>query len=428
MKQALETQNRPAKRSPFAMQCTVNRAHLKPNSGTSVYVAVDLTPSAAAIAGRNRSISLAIDSSGSMDGEKIDQAKAAALGLLKQLRPTDQISIVSFSDTVTVQLPMSRVGNSREIAAAVKAISVNGLTSMYNGLEAAFEQARHTTPEPGTVNRVLLLTDGNPTVGKTDGREFVTLAQNMREAGITITAIGIGTDYNESLLQKIAEGLWHHIDAAKGDLPQIFQEQAAQMAGTLVANPELKVSIMPGSELADAYTVRPVLNRLPRPRLEGGSFTVPLRDLIAGEQQTLVFRMGVPARPAGRANLVRFSLVEVVQDVELNFTDDPRLSGVETNPYPRTLLSSAEATVLMQRAVQTKEATAMQRAETIMKTLASDAGAAAAVRANPALNEVMTTMRDAQATVARSGLQLSESAKKDFLQATTIIGKKKPRK
>ena len=431
MKQALETQNRPTKRSPFAMQCTVNRAHLKPNSGTSVYVAVDLTPSAAAIAGRNRSISLAIDSSGSMDGEKIDQAKAAALGLLKQLRPTDQISIVSFSDTVTVQLPMSRVGNSREIAAAVKAISVNGLTSMYSGLEAAFEQARHTSPEPGTVNRVLLLTDGNPTVGKTDGREFVTLAQNMREAGITITAIGIGTDYNESLLQKIAEsagGLWHHIDAAKGDLPQIFQEQAAQMAGTLVANPELKVSIMPGSELADAYTVRPVLNRLPRPRLEAGSFTVPLRDLIAGEQQTLVFRMGVPARPAGRANLVRFSLVEVVQDVELNFTDDPRLSGVETNPYPRTLLSSAEATVLMQRAVQTREATAMQKAETIMKTLASDAGAAAAVRANPALNEVMTTMRDAQATVARSGLQLSESAKKDFLQATTIIGKKKPRK
>src|SRR5205809_8106325 len=82
----------------------------------------------------------------------------------------------------------------------------------------------------------------------------------------------------------------------------------------------------------------------------------------------------------------------------------------------------------MQRSVQTREATAMQRAETIMKTLATDAGAAAAVRANPALNEVMTTMRDAQATVARSGLQLSDSAKKDFLQATTIIGQKKPRK
>src|SRR5437899_7396761 len=148
MKQTLETQNRPQKRSPLAMKCTVNRASLKPNLGTSVYVAVDLTPSAAAIAGRNRSISLAIDSSGSMDGEKIDQAKAAALGLLKQLRPTDQISIVSFSDTVTVQLPMSRVGNSREIAAAVKAISVNGLTSMYNGLEGRFEQAGNRYQEP----------------------------------------------------------------------------------------------------------------------------------------------------------------------------------------------------------------------------------------------------------------------------------------
>src|SRR5213592_113754 len=431
MKQALETQNRPAKRSPFAMQCTVNRAHLKPNSGTSVYVAVDLTPSAAAIAGRNRSISLAIDSSGSMDGEKIDQAKAAALGLLKQLRPTDQISIVSFSDTVTVQLPMSRVGNSREIAAAVKAISVSGLTSMYAGLEAAFQQARRGAQEAGIVNRVILLTDGNPTVGKTDGREFVSLAQNMREAGITITAIGIGTDYNESLLQKVAEsagGLWHHIDAGKGDLPQVFQDQAAQMAGTVVSNPELKVSIMPGSELADAYSVKPVLNRLPRPKFDGAAYTVPLRDLIAGEQQTLVFRIGVPARPAGKAALLRFSLVEVAQSVEVTFTDDPRLSSVETNPYPRTLLSSAEATVLMQRAVQTKEASALQKAETIMRTLATDAGTATALRANATLNEVVTTMRDAQATVARSGLQLSESAKKEFLQATTVIGKKKPKR
>ncbi|HEX9340983.1 MAG TPA: VWA domain-containing protein [Thermoplasmata archaeon] len=427
----MEPQNRPQKRSPLAMKCTVNRSSLKPNTGTFVYVAVDLTPSAAIVAARNRGICLAIDSSGSMDGEKIEQAKAAALGLLKQLRPTDHISIISFSDKATVQLPMSPVGTSRELAAAVKAISVSGLTAMYAALEAAFTQARQSSLEAGTVKRVILLTDGNPTVGRTDSKEFVTLAQQMREAGITITTIGIGTDYNETLLEKVAEaagGLWHHITDAGGNLPQIFQEQAAQMAGTIVSNPELKVSIMPGSELADAYSVRPVLNRLPRPRFDGTAFTVPLRDLIAGEEQTLVFRMGIPARPAGKATLLRFSLVEVTQDVEVAFTDDPRLWNTEANPYPRTLLSSAEATVLLQRAVQTKEPSALQKAEEIMRTLSTDAGAAAAVRANPALSEVVTTMRDAQATVARSGLQLSESAKKDFLQATTIIGKKKPKR
>jgi len=121
-------------------------------------------------------------------------------------------------------------------------------------------------------------------------------------------------------------------------------------------------------------------------------------------------------------------LVEVTQDVDVSFTDDPRLSNAETNPYPRTLLSSAEATVLMQRAVQSRDATALQKAETIMRSMATDAGAATAIRANPTLSDVATTMRDAQATVARSGLQLSEAAKKDFLQATTIIGKKKPKR
>src|SRR2546428_495419 len=206
MKQVMEPQNRPQRRSPLAMKCTVNRANLKPNAGTSVYIAVDLTPSAAVIAGRVRSISLAIDSSGSMDGEKIEQAKAAALALIKQLRPTDQISIVSFSDTVTVQLPMTQVGNSREVAAAVKAISVSGLTAMYDGLSSAFNQARRASQEPGTVNRVLLLTDGNPTVGKTDGREVITLPQGIREAGITNTANGLGTDYNEQLVRKTPGG------------------------------------------------------------------------------------------------------------------------------------------------------------------------------------------------------------------------------
>lgn len=431
MKHAMEPQSRSQKRSPFAMKCTVNRTALKPNAGSSLYVAVDLTPSAAAVAARTRSIALAIDSSGSMDGEKIEHAKTAALGLIKQLRPTDQLSIVSFSDAVTIQLPASKVGNAKEVTSAVKALSVGGLTAMYDGLDAAFRQARQASHDAGTVTRVILLTDGNPTVGKTDGKDFIALAQGMREAGITITAIGIGTDYNEFLLQKIAEsggGLWHHIDEAGGGLPQIFQEQAAQMAGTVVAHPELTVSIMPGAELADAYSVRPVLNRLPRPKFDGTAYTVPLRDLIVGEEQTLVFRMGVPARPAGKAALLRLSLVEVTQDVEVNFTDDPRQWNVETNPYPRTLLSSAEATVLIQRAVQTKEASALQKAETIMKNLASDAAAATAIRANQALNDVVTTMRDAQATVMRSGLQLSESAKKEFLQATTVIGKKKPKR
>src|SRR5256886_9848075 len=117
---------------------------------------------------------------------------------------------------------------------------------------------------------------------------------------------------------------------------------------------------MPGSELADAYSVLPVFNRMPRPRHDQGALAVPIRYLIAGEEQTLVFRMGVPARPAGKARLLRFSLVEVVQDVEVTFTDDSRLWNAETNPYPRTLLSSAEATVLMQRAVQTHEAGALE--------------------------------------------------------------------
>src|SRR3989304_4934850 len=184
MKQSAQAPKNAPKRSPFAMKCTINRTHLQANAGSSVFVAVDLSPSAAAIAARSRSISLAIDSSGSMDGEKMEQAKGAALGLVTQLRQEDMVSIVSFSDTVKGHLAAPRAGDLRR-------------------------------------------------------------------------------------------------------------------AGAVVANPELKVWMMPGVELAAAYTVRPALNRLPRPKLDGGAFTIPLKDLIPGQEQSLVFRLRVPSRAPG---------------------------------------------------------------------------------------------------------------------------------
>src|SRR5207245_9097107 len=122
------------------------------------------------------------------------------------------------------------------------------------------------------------------------------------------------------------------------------------------------------------------------------------------------------------------SLADASTSLKVSFTHAPRPSTAAATPHPRTRLSSAEATVLMQRAVQSRDAAALPKAETIMPSMATDAGAATAIRANPTLSDVATTMRDAQATVARSGLQLNEAAKKDFLQATTIIGKKKPKR
>jgi len=423
-------ENVKTQQSPIAVRCTVNRAYLKANAGSAVFVAVDVKASAPPAVRNRMNVTLAIDSSGSMDGEKMEQAKAAASGLIKQLKPTDQISIVSFSDTVKVELPTSPVADSRAAEAAIKAISVRGLTAMYAGLEFAFNEARQTSRQPGTVNRVLLLTDGMPTVGKTTQVDFKGLAQAMRDSGITITSIGIGNDYNESLLTQIAQsgaGLWHHIKDGRRDLPQLFQEQVEQMAATILTNPELKVSMMPGAELADAYNVKPMLTRMARPRVNEGAFSIPLRDLISGQEQNVVFRIGVSARPKGKATLLRAALKDIAQEVVVTFTEDPKLWNGETNPYPRVLLSSAEATVLMQSAIQKQEGASLQKAQSIMKTIAADPAAAAATRMNPVLTDVVTTVQEAQATVARTGLHLSEGAKKDLLQETIIIRRKKPR-
>jgi len=409
------------------LRCTANRAYVRAGAGGVVFVAVDLLPPPTVVTQQNvMNIALAIDCSGSMDGEKIEQAKESALSLVSQLNPGDWISVVSFSDKATMELPTSTAGNRQAAEAAIRKISVLGGTNLYDGLELAFQQARTNSRNAGTVSRIILVTDGMPTEGRTEDSDFVRLARKIHDSGITVTTIGIGDDYNETLLTQIAQaggGLWYHVKDPRRDLPNIFHEQVTQMAGTVVANPELKLQLMPGAELADAYSVRPMLTKLPGPTMHGGAFVIPLRDLIAGQEQNLVFRIGVPGRRSGRFKLLHVELGKAVQDVVITFTDDSQLWKLETNPYPRLLLASTEGTVLMRTAIQTQDQTALRRAETLLQTIARDPAAATVARTNPVVTEVVTTLRDAHATVVKGGL--SESQKKDLLHGTTIIGAKK---
>ena len=109
-------------------------------------------------------ISLVIDRSGSMDGDKLKHAKLAAQFVIDQLSPEDYVSIVQYDDAVDVVSTSNRVGDKQLLKRKVDAISAGGSTNLGGGMLEGYHQVKSTYND-GFVNRVLLLSDGLANVG-----------------------------------------------------------------------------------------------------------------------------------------------------------------------------------------------------------------------------------------------------------------------
>ena len=412
----------------FGMKCTANRSYVKANAGGVVFVAIDLMPPQIAAAYQQiMNVSLAVDCSSSMSGEKLAQAKDSAIALSQQLSPNDTISIVSFESQAKVELASTKASNFEIIQAAIRKISLGGGTNMHRGLELSYKEALKNSGCTGTISRILLLTDGQPTEGKTNDNDFVRLAQKIRADEITITTLGIGDDYNDGLLTKIAQaggGLWYHIRDLSKDLGEIFREQVTQMRGTLIRNPVLKMQLMPGAEFSEAFAVKPMLTQLPSPHGVSNQYQISLKDLISGEDQNLVFKMRFPPRQAGLYRLVRAELQNAAQDLAVTYTEDPKLYEPESDPYPRALLRLSEATVVMRNGIARNDLTVARNADTILREITADGNLSTVVKKNPLVGDVLTVLQGTKLKAAAGSI--SESDKKQMMHESTFIGKKKP--
>jgi Ca-activated chloride channel family protein len=150
-----------------------------------------------------KNIVLILDSSGSMKGDKMKQAKEALLFCLRSLNPADRFNIVDFDDQVVVFSEGMRAAtpaNIKNAEAFVEQIEADGGTNIAGALEAGLKQL-----SSGRLNYVIFLTDGLPTVGVTNVDEILAMAKRANNARVKIFDFGIGYDVNTHLLDKLAE-------------------------------------------------------------------------------------------------------------------------------------------------------------------------------------------------------------------------------
>lgn len=142
-------------------------------------------------------IVLVIDHSGSMRGSRLDGVKDAARVMVDALDPTDVMSVIAFDSDVSVVVPLQKVGDGKQIVAAIKKVEAGGGTNVYPALKAAQESLHGSKLKH---KHVVLVTDGeSPLDGIAD------LVSEMRVEGITISTVGLqGADRN--FLMMIADG------------------------------------------------------------------------------------------------------------------------------------------------------------------------------------------------------------------------------
>jgi von Willebrand factor type A domain len=417
--------------SRVELRCTVNRTHVKANSPALLYVAIDLKSGEGyqQFAGGSErqplNVALAIDCSGSMqEDNKLEFAQQAAISLVKSLRPYDTISIVSFETKARVEVPPSTANDTSSLENAIAGIPLGQETDLYEGLRLAWEQIMISAGRPG-INRVILLTDGEPTRGRTKLNDFASLAGQIGQSGVPVTTIGVGPTYNEQLLTTIAQmtgSLWYHV-SDPSYMEDIFAEEVTQMAKTIVRSPKLTITAYEGTNIVDAYTMRPMVAKLVLPSTHP-RFDFGIKDIVADEDQILFLRLKIPGRPPGQYPLIRTQLGELSSEVFITSTEDSKLAAVESDPYPRLLWVTGDGMTQVQRFAD-GETTAKTQVETRLQTLLMDQDLPTVVRTNPNLETAVAQFRDAaEGTRLAPGI-MSEDAKKKMRQEATVLKRTK---
>jgi Ca-activated chloride channel family protein len=144
-------------------------------------------------------LALVFDRSTSMRTARLNRVKAAAAQVVKKLSPDDLISIVSFSDRAEVVSPARPVKDRDGIIRRTNRVRASGGTEIYRGLQAGVNELRKAPPGD-YINHLVLMTDGR-TYGDED--QCLSLADKTAAEGITISAFGIGADWNDEFLDRL---------------------------------------------------------------------------------------------------------------------------------------------------------------------------------------------------------------------------------
>lgn len=323
--------------SPALVRVELSQRRLFTGSPGRVYVQVAVTgaPQEGGRAPVNTAIVL--DRSGSMSGEKLEHAKLAAIAALDRLSPDDIVAVVAYESNVQVLVPATRASDRREIARAIRALGPGGSTALYAGVSRGAHEVRKFLAA-NRINRVILLSDGLANVGPSSPEVLAQLGASLAKEGISVSTVGLGLDYNEDLMTRLARASdGNHAFVERPELlASIFDREFGELLSIVAKDVEVEIDCPAG--------VRPVRVLGRDAEIAGRKVFVRLGQLSARQERYVLLEAEVSPRAAGR----EFDVAKVA--VGLAGVRDGRarvsLSGRASLAFTR---SSAEAERSVQR-------------------------------------------------------------------------------
>ncbi|MBX3167785.1 MAG: VWA domain-containing protein [Candidatus Eremiobacteraeota bacterium] len=226
---------------------------------------------------------LVLDRSGSMAGAKLHGMLQAAHGVVDNLTSQDYLAVVVFDDQVKTIIPSQLVSNPAALHRILKGVEHGGSTALHAGWLEGATQTAHKL-DPGRLNRVLVLTDGEANVGVVEPDVICSDVNGAAQRGVSCTTLGFGDGYNEVLLRSMASSGNgnHYFVETPEQLPGIFNQELGGLVSTIAQQVRLSW------ESAGSVQVLTSLEKDEKGRLR-------LNDLMVGNPIVLLLRLTVPA-------------------------------------------------------------------------------------------------------------------------------------
>ncbi|MCZ7595684.1 MAG: VWA domain-containing protein [Hyphomicrobium sp.] len=280
----------PGGAAELKLEADLGQTVLSASKPGNVYLRLSLKSLAAGKREKRTPVNAAIviDRSGSMQGERIAAAKEGARVALKRLSSDDTVALIAYNHEVDVLSPAAPLRNSRDkLLEAIDRLHADGTTALYDGVKEGGRQVEEYVSD-NNVNRVILLSDGLANVGPSTPGELAELGRKLASKGISVSTIGLGLDYNEDLMQRLAAASdGNHVFVERpSDLAEIFDREFGDALS--VSARDITIII----ECRAGFTPKRILGR--DGSVDGNKVTLKLNQLQAENERYVVVELEAP--------------------------------------------------------------------------------------------------------------------------------------
>jgi Ca-activated chloride channel family protein len=310
-------------------------------------------------------IALVVDTSGSMAGDKLDKAKAAAHQLVDYpaLTAQDQIALIQFQGFSQVLAPLAPLQNRAILHTAIDSLLADDGTMMGLGMQDGWNELRKSSGS--SVKKMFLLTDG--LTGDEDQCRL--LAKQMANENVSITAFGIGTEYNHDLLINISDlsrGGWYHLtDMSR--FSEHLQQQLEVALKEAITNVRASLKAVRGVSVTSLRRIHPSIIQI-----SPQNSIYPLGNLPSDTVTVFIADLSLPERQPGRVRLAQVEFIydipglnrkdeRLTSEIVVEYTTDERRAAM-VDPEVMSYVQQSNITKLVDEAIQAAKTGQVQKA------------------------------------------------------------------